>query len=156
METLEGLAFERIVAEATEELSRKGLGFAVTNRVRGYWNRPRSADASVELDLVAWNRDDRVVRFGSCKRRSDKHDAQALSRFRAHVETFVSSTGRRFAEWRREHVLFSPKFTQEQRTRLEAEEWICRDLSDLRRSLRPADRGERGMSRTAAKILGED
>ena len=156
LETLEGLAFERIVTEATEELSRKGLGFVVTDRVRGYWNRPRSADASVELDLVAWNRDDRVVRFGSCKRRSDKHDAQALSRFRAHVETFVSSTGRRFAEWRREHVLFSPQFTQEQRTRLEAEEWICRDLSDLRRSLRRADRGERGLSRTSAKILGED
>ena len=156
LETLEGHALERIVTEATEELSRTGRGFAVTDRVRGYWNRPRSTDTSVELDLVAWNRDDRVVRFGSCKRRSDKHDGQALRRFRGHVETFVSSTGRRFAEWRREYVLFSPQFTQEQRTHLEAEDWICRDLSDLRRSLRGADRGERGLSRTSAKVLGED
>lgn len=156
LETLEGHAFERIVTEATEELSRTGRGFAVNDRVRGYWNRPRSADASVELDMVAWNREDRVVRFGSCKRRSDKHDAQALGRFRAHVERFVASTGRRFAGWRREHVLYSPQFGEEQRTRLEAEEWICRDISDLRRSLLRADRGERGPSRTSPKILGED
>ena len=67
--TLEGHAFERLVAEATEEASRMGRGFAVTDRVRGYWNRPRRADASIELDLVAWNEDERVVRFGSCKRR---------------------------------------------------------------------------------------
>ena len=125
-------------------------------RVRGYWNRPRSADASVELDLVAWNLDDRVVRFGSCKRRSDKHDAQVLGRFRAHVERFVASTGHRFAGWRREYVLFSPQFGEEQRTRLEAEDWICRDISDLRRSLAEADRGERGRSRISPKVLGED
>ena len=156
LETLEGHALERIVREATEELSRTGRGFAVTDRVRGYWNRPRSSDASVELDLVAWNRDDRVVRFGSCKRRGDKHSAQALSRFRAHAETFVASAGRRFAGWRREYVLYSPHFTEEQRTRLAAEDCICRDLSDLRRSLAGADRGERGRSRTSARILGED
>ncbi|MDE0627014.1 MAG: hypothetical protein OXH99_11500 [Bryobacterales bacterium] len=86
MPTFKGLAVERIVTEATEEFSRTGRGFAVTDRVRGYWNRPRSADASVELDLVVWNRDDRVVRFGFCKRRGNKHDAQALGRFRAHDE----------------------------------------------------------------------
>ena len=145
-----------MVTEATEELSRTGRGFAVTDRVRGYWNRPRRADASVELDLVAWNGDDRVVRFGSCKRRAAKHDKSSLDRFRAHVDTFVSSTGRRFAGWRREHVLFSPRFTHRQRTRLEADGWICQDLDDLRRSLSEAGRGEKGFSRTSAKILGED
>lgn len=156
LETLEGHAFERMVTEATEELSRVGRGFAVTDRVRGYWNRPRRADASIELDLVAWNGDDRVVRFGSCKRRAAKHDKPSLDRFRAHVDTFVSSTGRRFAGWRREHVLFSPRFTHGQRSRLEADGWICEDLLDLRRSLSEAGRGEKGLSRTSAKILGED
>lgn len=156
LETLEGHAFERMVTEATEEISRAGRGFTVTDRVRGYWNRPRSADASVELDLVAWNRDDRVVRFGSCKRRAAKHDARSLSRFRTHVEMFVSSTGHRFAGWRQEHVLFSPRFSHEQRTRLEADGWLCRDLIDLGGLLRESDRGEKAPGRTSAKILGED
>lgn len=140
LETLEGHAFERFVTEATEELSRTGRGFAVTDRVRGYWNRPRGADASVEIDLVAWNDDDRVVRFGSCKRRARKHDARSLDRFRAHVDRFVSSTGRRFAGWRREHVLFSPRFSRQQRIRFAEDGWMCRDLDDLRRSLLGSDR----------------
>ena len=156
LETLEGHAFERVVTEATEELSRTGRGFAVTNRVRGYWNRPRSADASIELDLVAWNDDDKVVRFGSCKRRAERHDAQSLDRFRAHVERFVSSTGRRFVGWRREHVLFSPRFTREQRTRLAKDGWMCRDIADLRRSLLDFDRGEKGPGRISANFLGMD
>ena len=135
LETLEGHAFERVVTEATEELSRTGRGFAVTDRVRGYWNRPRTAAASVELDLVAWNEHDKIVRFGSCKRRASRHDARSLDGFRAHVDRFVSSTGRRFAGWKREHVLFSPSFSRGQRTRLEKDGWMCRDLDDLRRSL---------------------
>ena len=156
LSTLEGHAFERIVTEATEELSRRGTGFAVTDRVSGYWNRPRKADASVELDLVAWNQDDQVVRFGSCKRRFTKHDARALQRFRAHADTFLSSTGRRFAGWRQEFVLFAPEFPDEQRTRLEAEGWMCRDLRDMQRVLGGGGRGEKGPLRTSPKIRGED
>ncbi len=154
--TLEGHAFERIVTEATEELSRRGTGFAVTERVSGYWNRPRRADASVELDLVAWNRDDEVVRFGSCKRRFTKHDARALQRFRAHAEAFLSSTGRRFAGWRQEFVLFAPEFPDEQRASLEAKGWLCQDLRDMQRLLLGDERGERGPLRTSPKIRGED
>ena len=154
--TLEGHAFERIVTEATEELSRRGTGFAVTDRVSGYWNRPRKADASVELDLVAWNQDDRVVRFGSCKRRATRHDARALQRFRSHADTFLSSTGRRFAGWRQEFVLFAPEFQVDQRTRLEEKGWMCRDLRDIQRLLRAGGRGGKGPLRTSPKILGED
>lgn len=154
--TLEGQAFERLVAEGTEEASRTGRGFMVTDRVRGYWNRPRRADASVELDLVAWNEDERVVRFGSCKRRADRHGRRSLDHFRTHVERFVSSTGRRFGGWRQELVLFSPEFTEEQRARLEVDGWICRDLSDMRGSLSDVDRGVRGASPTSPKIRGED
>ena len=90
------------------------------------------------------------------KRRAAKHDARSLSRFRTHVEMFVSSTGHRFAGWRQEHVLFSPRFSREQRTRLEAGGWLCRDFIDLGGLLRESDRGEKAPSRTSAKILGED
>ena len=140
----------------TEELSRRGTGFAVTDRVSGYWNRPRKADASVELDLVAWNQEDRVVRFGSCKRRATKHDARALQRFRAHADTFLSSTGRRFAGWRQELVLFAPEFPDQQRERLEEKGWMCRDLRDIQRLLSGGGRGEKGPLRTSPKIRGED
>ncbi len=154
LETLEGYTFERIVADAMEELSRTGRGFAVTNRIRGYWNRPRSADNSIELDLVAWNDDDKVVRFGSCKRRAKRHDAQSLDRFRTHVQRFVSATGRRFAGWKQEHVLFSPRFTRERRTRLAKDGWICEDLADLRHSLLDSEWGEKGPGQTSANFLG--
>ena len=154
--TLEGQTFERLVAEGVEEASRTGRGFTVTERVRGFWNRPRRADASVELDLVVWNEDEKVVRFGSCKRRAARHNAGSLTHFRAHVERFLRSTGRRFAGWRRQLVLYAPEFTDEERKRLEAERWTCRDLRDMRRRLRGADRGSKGAIRTSPKILGED
>ena len=72
LRTLEGFAFERMVREATEGASRAGVGFPVSDRVKGYWNRPRRTDVSIEIDLVAWNEEDRVVRFGSCKTKRGK------------------------------------------------------------------------------------
>lgn len=144
LSTLEGHAFEAMVRDAAEEVSRAGRGFAVTDRVRGYWNRPRTAGASVEIDFIAWNEHDRVVRFGSCKRGAAHHDPRALRAFRAHVERFVASAGRRFATWRRELALFSPEFTAEQRAGLEADGWICLDLLDLQRLLRGRTRSGTG------------
>ena len=154
--TLEGHSFERLVARGVEEISRSGRGFALTNRVSGYWNRPRRADASIELDLVAWNDDERVVRFGSCKRRAARHHGRSLDRFRTHVERFLSSTGRRFAGWRQELVLYSPEFPGGERTRLEADGWTCRDLADMSRRLHDEELGVAGASATSPKILGAD
>lgn len=154
LETLEGLAFERLVRSACEEMSRMGRGFAVTDRVRGYWNRPQSSKASVELDLVVWNSETCAVRFGSCKRRDARHDRKSRSRFREHVEIFLESTGRRFAGWRRDYVLYSPRFAPGRRARLEADGWKCRDLSDFRRALRAPGRGSRGPSPMSPKIAG--
>ena len=53
-----------MIRSVTEECSRKGVGdFAVTQLVDGYWNKADGSD--IEIDLVAWNTDDRVVRFMS-------------------------------------------------------------------------------------------
>ena len=154
--TLEGHAFERFVAAAMEEASRTGRGFAVTDRVRGYWNRARGAEGPIELDLVAWNEDAGIVRFGSCKRRAAKHDGRSLKRFRTQVDRFMESAGRRFAGWKRELVLFSPQFAEAERERLEDGDWLCRDMEDMRRLLAHPDRGARGASSTSPKILGTD
>ena len=156
LSTLEGHAFERLVGDAAEEVSRAGRGFTVTDRVRGYWNRPRTTGASVEIDLIAWNDHDRVVRFGSCKRSSAQHDPHSLSAFRAHVERFVASAGRRFASWRRELALFSPEFTPEQRAGLEADGWICLDMLDLQRLLRDRAQGGKGVLPASPKVGGRE
>ena len=153
--TLEGHAFERMVREATEETSRAGADFRVTDRVGGYWNRPRQAGAPVEIDVIAWNEEDRVVRFGSCKRSPAKHDSHSLRAFREHVDRFLLSTGGRFEKWRRELVLYSPRFSLERRAGLEAGGWICLDLLDFQRLLRDATRGERGALPASPKVGGE-
>ena len=42
--TLEGHAFERLVRDASEDASHTGArDFPMTDRVRGYWNRPQRA-----------------------------------------------------------------------------------------------------------------
>lgn len=158
LRTMEGYAFERMIRAASEEASRTdSADFPLTDRVRGFWNRPRSNSTPMEIDLIAWNEEDRRVRFGSCKRTADRHDPRSLHTFSEHVGRFLStSTGRRFQGWRQEHALFSPRFSREQRTRLEADDWICRDLTDFRRMLHDAARGPRGRLAASPKIVGEE
>ncbi len=155
---LEGHSFERLVRKATEEASRAGgADFPLTDRIRGYWNRPRGGPAAVEIDLVAWNEDDRRVRFGSCKRDPDRHDPGALRAFRGHVDRFLETRmGSRFRGWRRELALYSPRFSAGRRAALETRGWICRDLTDFRRMLGEASRGEKGALAPAPKVAGEE
>ena len=141
---LEGHAFERIVRNATEEASRRGADdFPLSDRVGGYWNRTRAATGRVEIDLVAWNDDERRIRFGSCKRSAAGHGARALSAFRDHVGRFLATReGARFRDWKQEFALYCPRFTARQRAGLEADGWTCRDLDDFRRMLCEDGRGQ--------------
>lgn len=153
---LEGWAFERMVRQASEEVSRAGSGdFPLTDLVRGYWNRPRDHPASTEIDLVAWNEDRRRVRFGSCKRDPRRHDKTSLSAFRGHVNRFLSTrTGKRFQGWSHELALFAPLFPMNQRSQLTDEGWICRDLTDFQRMLGDEGRGANGNWTVADQIAG--
>ena len=111
----------------------------------------------MEIDLVAWNENDRRVRFGSCKRDHDRHDAGSLRAFRNHVDRFLATrAGRRFRGWRQELALFSPWFSEERRTNLEAEGWKCRDLDDFRRLLLEDGRGPRGPLAASPKVAGDE
>ena len=145
LRALEGHAFEHMVKNATEQASRMGAGdFALTDRIGGYWNRARAAPGTIEIDLVAWNEDNRRVCFGSCKRSADGHDAAALRAFRDDVDRFLSTrTGRRFRDWHREFVLHSPRFAVEKRGVLEEDGWLCRDPTDFRRMLGQQENGVR-------------
>lgn len=133
----EGHAFEKMVRLLTEECSRKGVGdFLLTDLVRGYWNKADRED--IEIDLVALNDEDRVVRFGSCKRTATAHDGSALGRFDQHVERFLrTSEGGRLAGWRVERALYATRFDGTQRRHLEGMGYVCRDIADFRRFLNP-------------------
>ena len=146
-----------MVREATESASRAGVDYPVSDRVRGYWNRPRRTNVSVEIDLIAWNEEDRVVRFGSCKRNAARHDAQAVDNFREQVDLFLESdAGRRFRRWRREFALYSVRFPAEQRADLEAGDYVCHDMIDFQSMLGPRERGPHGARLSSPKVSGAE
>jgi AAA+ ATPase superfamily predicted ATPase len=127
--TVEGFTFERMIRQLTVECSRKGLGdFALTEMVQGYWN-----SADTEIDLIAVNDDDRVIRFGSCKRSADKHDT---ADFDGHVDRFLKTKdGRRFAGWAVQKAFYSPIFADDLRHHLQSLGYVCRDILDFRNVL---------------------
>lgn len=130
LESHEGFTFEKMVRQLLEECSRKAVGdFPLSDFVKGYWNKADGSD--IEIDIVACNEDDRVVRFGSCKRAAAKHTDDALTDFDGHVERFLATKeGRRFSGWRVERALFSPRFPPDRRRILEGRGYVCRDLVD--------------------------
>lgn len=132
----EGFTFEKMIRLLTEECSRKGAGdFELTDVVRGYWNKPAGGD--VEIDLVACNTDNKVVRLGSCKRSEKYHGKQALAEFENHISKFLATKeGRRFTNWKLEKVLYCPSFTVEFRRKVEKAGYICRDLDNFRAYLK--------------------
>ncbi len=157
LQALEGYAFERMVRDLSEECSRRGVSdFPLTDRIRGYWNKPRNGTAAVEIDLVAWNDKERRVRLGSCKQNAGSHNPQALDSFRNHVERFLATRkGRRFRAWQRELVLYAPQFSEDQRRDLERDGWLCRDLTDFQQMLGADGSGQPGALAPSPKITGE-
>ena len=126
---VEGHGLERLAAQLYEERSRRGVGdFALTHRIDGYWDR-----SDTEIDLVAVNEDDRVVRFGTIKRKADRLRG-SVDALQAHIERFLSAH-RGYRPWRQERVAIAPSIDQALRTQLEAQGVIPQDLNDLVRGL---------------------
>lgn len=129
-QTLEGHAFEKLIRQLHVECSKKGKGdFALTSIELGFWNRARSEQRQIEIDLVALNHEDKHVRFGSCKRNAGAHDQKALADFDRHIDSFMmTGEGRKLTGWRIEKALFSPIFLPAQSTTLENAGYRCLDL----------------------------
>jgi AAA+ ATPase superfamily predicted ATPase len=130
---LEGFAFEKMVRGLTVECSRKGVGdFTLSQMVNGYWN-----SADIEIDLIAVSEDERIIRFGSCKRNAAKH-FDDITNFDGHVARFLKTKeSRPFADWRIERALYAPVFSAEQRASLTDKGYLCRDLLDFKNFLYP-------------------
>jgi len=135
----EGLVFERMVRKLMAEASRRAVGdFALTDIVTGYWNRPRDAQRLIEIDIVAINETDKVVRFGICKRSETKHTSEALDKTAQHIQDFLTTaTGKRFKGWKQQRALYAPVFGPDRRAHLATKGWICVDLMDMRGWLSP-------------------
>ena len=125
LQDTEGLALEKLAGQLYEERSRKRAGdFSLTQRVKGYWDR-----GTTEIDLVAVNEADRVIRFGSCKRSPDRLLSD-VNNFKAHVRRFLDATPQ-YRDWRHEYAGIAPVLDADQRAVLSRHDVIPQDLPDL-------------------------
>lgn len=123
--TVEGHSLERLVGQLYEERSRRSIGdFALTNRVSGYWDR-----RDTEIDLVAINEDDRVIRFGTVRRNAQRL-LDAVTALHGHIDRFLS-VHRHFASWRTERVAVAPTIDPSLRAALQARGAVPQDLVEL-------------------------
>jgi uncharacterized protein len=121
----EGHGLERLAGQLYEERSRRAIGdFALTHRIDGYWDRN-----DTEIDLVAVNDDERVVRFGTIKRNPDRLPI-AVNTLAGHVDRFMALHPR-YRDWRCERVAIAPRIERPLRRSLEEQGVIPQDLTDL-------------------------
>src|SRR6185437_8159864 len=117
-----------MVGELYEERSRKGLGdFPLSSRITGYWKN------DTEIDMVAVNKPDRVLRFGSCKRSPSKLLSD-LNNFKGHVRRFLDAFPK-YTTWKIEYVGVSPRLSEDEREVLRRHDVMPQDLHDLTRDL---------------------
>jgi hypothetical protein len=129
LKEVEGIALEKLVGELYEERSRKSLGdFPLSSRIAGFWDR-----GDTEIDLVAVNKPDRVLRFGSCKR-SAATLLTDVNHFKQHVQRFLN-TFQQYATWKIEYVGVAPSLNASQRVVLARHDVLAQDLRNLTRGL---------------------
>lgn len=125
----EGFGLERLTGTLYEERSRKGLdGFRLTARIGGFWDR-----GDTELDLVALNQDDRIVRFGTCKRSAERLSTD-YTRFDQHVARFLALQPA-LSGWRVEKVAVTTHHTPDTRRAAESAGYLPQDIEELTRAL---------------------
>jgi len=125
LRTAEGHGLERLVGRLYEERGRKGLaGFQLTQRIDGFWDR-----ADTEIDLVAVNEEDKVIRFGSCKRSADRL-VPDFSRFDGHIGRFLAAH-RNYQDWTLEKFAIAPVLDARHRREINARGYQPQDLGDL-------------------------
>ena len=132
LESVEGFAFEKLIRKLHEECSRKGKSdFDLSSLQLGFWNRPKDASRSIEIDVVALDEANKRVRFGSCKRSADAHTNESLASFEQHVADFLAAKDHRYMQaWTKEMFLFSPVFTNGDRKHFAGKSYAARDLND--------------------------
>lgn len=126
----EGFGLERLAATIYEERGRKGLaGFALSDRVDGYWDKN-----DVEIDLVALNAEEGRIRFGSCKRDAARHTAGELAKCDGHITRFLNTLPR-YRDWQQERSAITVRHTDTSRRAAGAAGYLAEDLLSLTNGL---------------------
>ncbi len=127
---VEGTSFEKLCGQLYEERSRLGLeDFSLSARIQGYWDK-----AGTEIDLVAVNEPDQVIRFGSCKRSASKLLSD-VANLKGHVARFLEAMPQ-YGTWQIEYAGMSPTLDGDQRAVLQRGGVVPQDLNDLTDGLR--------------------
>lgn len=125
LKTMEGTSFEKLVGILYEERSRKNIGdLRLTKRISGFWDR-----GDTEIDLVALDEENKIIRFGDCKR-SEKDLVLNRQKFCGHVERFLK-IHRKYKDWRIEKTCMAPKINKDSKALLTSEGLIVQDLAML-------------------------
>jgi AAA+ ATPase superfamily predicted ATPase len=130
LRTAEGFSLERLAAALYEERSRKGLrGFALSKRIDGYWDK-----GGVELDLVALNEDEGLIRFGSCKRDAGQHTRAALAKYNEHIERFLNEKAK-YKGWCKERTAITVRHSDHSTKAAADAGYLAEDLITLTNGL---------------------
>lgn len=125
----EGHGLEQLVGALYEERSRKGLpGFALTHKIEGYWDR-----SDTEIDLIAIDEVNELIRFGTCKRSQTKIVGD-LTRYDGHIQRFLDAHGK-YKSWTMEKVAIAPIIDDQTRQQIRAKGYEPQDLNDLTHDL---------------------
>jgi hypothetical protein len=116
-------------ASPTKSVAAKpSATFPLSERIKGYWDR-----SATEIELVALNASDRVIRLGSCKR-SAAELVRDVPVFCGNIERFLHQFPE-YAGWRVECVSLAPHVPQDVRQEIERHGSPLQDLNDLTASL---------------------
>lgn len=130
LDIAEGSGLEALAHRLYEERSRKALpGFALSQAIDGYWDK-----ADTELDLVAVNKDERLIRFGTCKRSNTKLDKAHFDAYDQHIERFLAAHTN-YREWTIERTAITVEHDEASRTRCATAGYLAEDLVSLTNGL---------------------
>jgi hypothetical protein len=122
---VEGRAFEKLVGVLSKSAAVNASATSPSasgSTATGIWT-------DTEIDLVALNATERIIRLGSCKR-SAAELVRDLPVFAGHVERFLRQFPE-YAGWRVERVSLAPHVPQGVRQEIERQGSLVQDLNDL-------------------------
>lgn len=110
LQTIEGIAFQKLIRFIVEELSRKGdPRFQLTSQVSAYWNKPEDVLKNIEIDHLMVNEEKRILRIATAKR-SDSRLIEDAGNFERHINAFLGTKeGRRYADYKIIKTAFAPR-----------------------------------------------
>lgn len=122
----EGSGLEKLVRIIYEERSRKGRGdLQLSQSAAGYWDK-----AEIEIDVVAVDETQRVLRLLTCKRSADKLTTDHLVSYDKHINGFLKRHPA-YQQWTVQKYAVAPRLELAHRQAVRSAGYTPEDLEDL-------------------------